>query len=589
MQEQDRLVYYYKRIYPYVKPYLFRAVLGLLLAIPIGALEAVVALSLKPYMDVVMVEKDMRLSYYIPFAIVGFTAVQAILNYISTYMNTWAGSKITLGLKAELFKKLLSFESRYFDKGSSGLVITRFSSDADLASSGVIGNIKTLVTRVCSSVSLVGVLLYNSWQLAIIAVVILGGAFAPVYLIRKRLRYISNENVKIGGRIISRYNETFAGNRIITSYNLQDYQYKRYNNFLHEAFNLSMKMIKSTGWLTPLAHFVASIGIASVIGYGSHLIVTGQITSGNFVSFITALLLLYQPVKSLGNTYVDLKNALLAMERVFDILDHQPEIKNNPNAVKIGSLNQQISFENLWFEYNEGTPVLKDINLNVRVGETIALVGNSGGGKTSFVTLIPRFYDVISGRVAIDGIDVRDIDLQSLRDKIAIVFQDNVLFEGTIKDNIIIGKLDATEEEIQRAVKGAYLEEFIAGLEKGLYTEIGERGVLLSGGQRQRIAIARALLKNAPIVILDEATSALDNKSEAIVQKAIESLMQNRTVFVIAHRLSTVKNATRIAVINEGQIVEVGNHDELMQIENGAYKTLYLTQFKNKEEDYQIV
>ncbi|EKE02029.1 MAG: Phospholipid-lipopolysaccharide ABC transporter [uncultured bacterium] len=589
MKEQDRLVYYYKRIYPYVKPYLFRALIGLLLAIPIGALEAVVALSLKPYMDVVMIEKNMKFAYYIPFAIVGFTAIQAILNYVANYMNTWAGGKITLGLKAELFKKLLSLESRYFDKGSSGFIIARFSGDADLASSGVIGNIKTIVTRACSSVSLVGVLLYNSWQLAIIAVVILGTAFAPVYFIRKRLRYISNESVKIGGKIISRYNETFAGNRIITSYNLQGYQHNRYNSFLTESFNLGMKMVKTTGWLTPLAHFVASIGIASVIGYGSHLIVTGTITPGNFVSFITALLLLYQPVKSLGNTYVDLKNALLAMERVFNILDHQPEIQNNPNAVKIDSIKQQISFENLWFEYNKDCPVLKDINLNIKIGETIAVVGNSGGGKTSLVTLIPRFYDVISGRIAIDGVDIRDIDLESLRDKIAVVFQDNVLFEGTIKENILIGKLDATEQEIQRAIKGAYLDEFIASLEKGLDTEIGERGVMLSGGQRQRIAIARALLKDAPIVILDEATSALDNKSEAIVQMALDTLMQNRTVFVIAHRLSTVKNATRIAVINEGQIVEVGSHDELMQAENGAYKTLYMTQFKSKEADHQVV
>ena len=311
------------------------------------------------------------------------------------------------------------------------------------------------------------------------------------------------------------------------------------------------------------------------------MILTNQITSGNFVSFITALIMLYTPIKNLGNNFNAVQFSFLAIERVFDILDSQPKIKDKNNAFELKNINS-IEFKNVNFEYIKDRPVLKNINLSVNSGETIALVGNSGGGKSTIVSLIPRFYDINSGSIKIDDMDIRDLTLRSLRQNIAIVFQDNFLFSGTIRDNIMLGNENASDEDVDKAVKMAYLDDFVSGLTNGLDTQIGERGILLSGGQKQRVAIARAFLKNAPIVILDEATSALDNKAEAIVQKAIENLMQDKTVFVIAHRLSTIQNADKIVVINEGEIVEIGSHEELLKIENGAYRLLYEMQFKKQ-------
>ena len=357
----------------------------------------------------------------------------------------------------------------------------------------------------------------------------------------------------------------------------------KFDWILKNVFKLRIKMVQRTQWLSPMMHVIVSIGIAAAIGYGSHLILTEQITSGNFVSFITALILLYTPVKNIGNNLNAVQMSFFAIERIFEKLDMIPSIRNKENAKTLSREHSIIEFKDVCFEYVKNKPVLKNINLKVNRGETIAFVGNSGGGKTTVVNLLPRFYDVKSGNITIDGTDIRDYTLESLRDNIAVVFQDNFLFSGTIKENILLGNKDATDNEVQKALDMAYLTEFITTLKDGINTQIGERGILLSGGQKQRVAIARAFLKNAPILILDEATSALDNKAEAIVQRAIDNLMQDKTVFVIAHRLSTIQNADRIAVINQGALVELGNHEELMSIENGQYKALYDMQFKKQE------
>jgi len=578
----------YSRILPYVKPYWFRAILAVIICIPIGALDAVIALALKPYMDLVMVEKTVQSPWYIPFGIVAFTIIQGLLNYTAIYLNTWVGGKITNDLKMTLYKKLLTFETSFFDKRKSGDIVFRFNTDADTACAGLLDNMKVFVSRLFSSLSLVCVLFYNSWQLALIAVVVLGGAFLPLANIRKRIKAVMDKSVAAGATIITAFNESYSGNKTITSYNLAPYQEKKFKKLLGDLFGLKIKMIQRTSWLSPMMHVIVSVGIGLAIGYGSHLILTKQITSGNFVSFITALIMLYTPIKNLGNNFNAVQFSFMAIERVFGMLESKPAIREAENPVKLESLKSGIKFDNVCFEYVKDKPVLKNINLDVKQGETIALVGNSGGGKSTIVNLIPRFYDVKSGSISIDGTNIKDLSLQSLRENISVVFQDNFLFSGTIKENILLGKQDATDEEIQEALKMAYLDEFVSTLKDGLNTQIGERGILLSGGQKQRVAIARAFIKNAPIVILDEATSALDNKSEAIVQKAIDNLMVDKTVFVIAHRLSTIKNADRIAVINEGQLVELGNHDELMQIENGQYKTLYDMQFKRQEVDTSV-
>lgn len=573
---------HYREMWPFVKPYWIRALLAILICIPVGALDSVIALALKPYMDNVLVDKSATSPAYIPVLIIAFTTVQGFLNYAATYLNTWVGTKINHDLKRALFKKLMSLEPAFYDRNASGYVLQRFTTDADTACTGLLDNLKLFVSRFFSSVSLIAVLIYNSWQLAIIAVIVLLCALLPLSQVRRRIKGIIKNTIEESSTIITHYNESYAGSKTIASYNLQDKMYNRFNDILRSLFKLTMKMVKKTGWMTPMMHIVVSIGVGGVIGYGSYLIVNGTISSGNFVSFITALIMLYTPIKGIGKNFNNVQVSFLAIERIVEILNTEPTIVDSDNAKKLKNINQNIVFKDVEFGYLPETKVLKKINLNIKAGSTIALVGNSGGGKTTIVNLLPRFYDVTAGSISIDGIDIRNYKLSSLRDNIAVVFQDNFLFSGTIRENILLGKPNATESEIHKALQMAYLDDFVNSQENGLDTDIGERGSSLSGGQRQRLAIARAMIKNAPIVILDEATSALDNKSEAVVQKAIENLMQDRTVFIIAHRLSTIQNADTIVVLNNGEIVETGSHEELINKENGAYKALYNAQFKNK-------
>ena len=555
----------------------------MLLCIPVGSLDAVIALSLKPFMDAVMLEKAASTQWMILFAIVGFTFIQGALSFLAVYLNTWVGGRITNDLKGKLYDKLLSFETSYFDKRNSGEILYRFNGDADTASAGLLNNVRTLASRLFSSIALIGVLFYNSWQLSLLAIVFLLFALFPIVKIRKYIADITHQNVIAGSAIMTEFNESFSGNKTIASYNLSDFQKAKFGGILGTIFGLRIKMVQKTGWLSPMMHVTIAVGIGVAIGYGSHLIMSGQMTAGNFVSFLTAMIMLYTPVRNLGNNYNAVQISLLAIERVFEILDSQPTIADRENAVELTGVKENIVFENVRFSYTEDKAVLQNISLTVQRGETIALVGPSGGGKTTFVNLVPRFYDVDSGSIKIDGIDVRDCTLKSLRENVAVVFQDNFLFSGTIGENILLGMPDATEAEIAQALKMAYLDEFIAELQDGIDTYIGERGILLSGGQKQRVAIARAFIKNAPIIILDEATSALDNRSEAIVQKAIDNLMHDKTVFVIAHRLSTIQNADRIAVINDGQLVEFGTHQELLAIPSGQYRHLYEMQFSRAD------
>ena len=579
MMEKNQFAVNYKRMWPFIKPFWPMALLSLLICIPVGSLDAVIALFLKPYTDIVVVGKSMESPWYIPLLIVGFTTVQGLLNFGGTYLNTWVGGKLTMGLKARLYEKLVEIEPSYFDTTTSGEVLFRFNSDAELACSGLLGNLKSFLTRICSSLALIGVLLYNSWQLSILAIVILLVAVAPLTKVKKLLTLVTRNNTCIY-QLNTTYNETFSGNRTIAAYNLQDRQKSRFNSLLDDVFTLSVAMTRRTAWITPFMHFVISIGLGLAIAMGSWLIVQGTISPGNFVSFITALLMLYTPLKNITNVAVSVQQSFLAIERVFSILERPSQLVEKETPVPLSGVKHGVTFEHVHFAYTEGVEVLHDINLDVRVGEMLALVGNSGGGKSTLVSLLPRFYDVTEGSIKVDGTDIRDFSLKDLRQNIAMVFQDNFLFDGTIRENILLGNPDASDEDVKKALHSACLSEFIDSLEKGVDTYIGERGILLSGGQKQRVAIARAFVKNAPIVILDEATSALDNKSEEIVQRAIDNLMRDKTVFVIAHRLSTVKNANRIAVIHEGNLAELGTHEELMAIPGGQYRTLYNMQFK---------
>ncbi len=585
--------YLLKRIWPYIRPVMFRIVIGFALAIPLGLLDGATAFALKPYIDVVIngetyaykgfeLTRDL-LAAIIPWAIILFAVVQGLLKYANSYLTDWISVKISNSVKEDLFKKLVYLDSKFYDENSSGLVISRFLTDPDIASKNVVESIKTLITSFTSSIGLIAVLLFNSWKLAFVGVIVLVCAFIPVSLIRKRVKKVSNASMVVGGGMATNVNETYHGNKIVSGYCLQEDIYSKFEIQIRQLFDLTMSLTKRSGWLSPIMYFIASIGVAIVMVVGNHLIITGEMSTGSLASFITSLLLLYKPIKTLGGTLTNMQTIFVSMNRVFELFDLQPKIIDKENAKELKKVENNITFENVCFEYEENKPVLKNISFEVKKGEILALVGNSGGGKSTIVNLIPRFYDIKSGSIKIDGKDIRDYTLTSLRKHISEVFQDNFLFSGTIRDNILMGKKDATDEEIKKAVQAAHLDEFIETLENGIDTIIGERGATLSGGQRQRVAIARAMIKNAPILILDEATSALDNKSEAIVQKALENLIAGRTVFVIAHRLSTIRNADKIAVINEGQLVEMGSHHELMQIENGQYKYLYEMQFAKED------
>ena len=586
------------RIFPFIKPVMGRVIAGFLVAIPVGALDGVVAFALKPYMDYVVGQKDLVFSLFnhsfsisasamalgIPFAVIFFAVFQGVLRYLNSYLTDWTSQKITNSVKISLFKKLIYMDTSFFDENSSGVIITRYLSDPDTASSGIVNNLKTIVTSLFGALSLIAVMLYSSWRLALIGVGVLCIAFLPVALIRKKIKSTSNKNMVIGGNITTNFNETYSGNKVMRAYCLEERQDRIFEEQIWKSFNNNMSLIKRAGWMSPIMYFIASCGIAVVLWYGTSLITSGIMTAGSFASFVTSLLLLYKPIKTLGNTLTSLQTIFVAMGRVFELFDIEPEITDKKDCKSLNGLSNSIEFRNLNFEYVQGVPVLKNINLTVNKNETLAIVGNSGGGKSTLVNLIPRFYDVTGGDILIDGVDIRDYSLKSLRENIAMVFQDNFLFSGTIRDNILMGNPNASEEELDNALEYAHLQEMIAELPDGLDTRLGEKGTTLSGGQRQRVAIARAMIKNAPIVILDEATSALDNKSEAVVQKALDNLIKDKTVFVIAHRLSTIKNADRIAVINEGELREIGSHEELMQIPNGHYKALYEMQFKNREE-----
>lgn len=563
----------YKNIYPYVKPYWSRALAAVFVTIPVGMMDTAIPWALKNYMDSITTGKSSIIVSYMPFLILLFAATQSVFTYLATYLNAWVGAKISAGLKYDLFKKLMRNDASFFDKNVSGTIQMRFNTDVDTACSGLLNHLKMFSTRIFNSLSLIIALFVISWRMAIVAIIILLFALYPLTTIRKRIGGIVEQTVFSGSAIATHYIEAFSGNRIVTSYNLYDYQKRKISDALDFAFKLGIKMTQRTGILSPIMHLTIGAGIAIIIWFGSYLILNDLLTAGGFVAFTTSVIMLYQPIKSMGNDFNSVQLSLMAIERVFTLLKETPAIKNRPNARRLTSVKNKIEYKDVCFEYEKDRPILKNINFTANVGETVALVGNSGGGKTTLVNLLPRFYDITSGSIFIDGVDIRSLELDSLRDKIAVVFQDNFLFGGTIRDNILLGKENASQEELEQAVKSACLKDFVSKLDKGLDTEIGERGVLLSGGQKQRVAIARAFIKNAPIVILDEATSALDNKSEAIVQKAIDNLMKDRTVFVIAHRLSTVRNADKIVVVNNGEIVEIGTHDELIN-KNGAYAAL---------------
>ncbi|MCL2439415.1 MAG: ABC transporter transmembrane domain-containing protein [Alphaproteobacteria bacterium] len=560
--------------------------LAMVFIILTAAAEAYSVALLKPIFDNGFTEGSMAMLKFLSLQIFAIYVIKGVLGYFKMVLMTTVSQKIIREIQRRLFNHLLSLDMNFFNRNSSGKVISRMVNETDKMSQIAITFITQVSRDAISCISMFAIMIYFSWRTFLFVCIMFPiGAFL-VKKLRKKMGEMAGEFADLQAKFMAYLIESFANVRVIKSYNMEKYERGRVDENVELLYSRTVGMTKITALTTPIMESLSGVVIAGILMFGGMQVVEGSLTIGGFVAFLGAWVSVYKPLKSLTQFHVKLQAAKAGAERIYAILDTEPTIKDKPNAKEIKNLKGDICFNNVCFEYDEGKPILSNVSFDIPAGKTVALVGSSGGGKTTIAQLIPRFWDVKSGRVLIDGVDIRDLKQSFLRDKISIVNQDTLLFDDTIRSNIAYGGGGSAENvcnaKLLAASKAANAHEFISGFEKGYDTQIGERGVMLSGGQKQRISIARALIKDSPILLLDEATSALDTKSEAEVQNALTALMKNRTTLVIAHRLSTIVNADRILVVNNGRIVESGTHDELLA-QNGEYAKLYNMQFKDKK------
>jgi len=570
-----------QRLIHLIKPYWVRLLAAMICMLGLAGVTSLMAFMVKPVLDDIFIQKKISTLSFLPLLIILLYVIKGFFAYGQSYLMSFVGEKIIANLREALYAHLQKLSLSYFDRTATGLLMSRITNDVNLiqgaVSSAVTGSLKDSFTIL----GLIGVIFYRDWKLAILAIVMLPIAVIPIVKFGRRLRKISTQSQKTMADISIHLHETLSGNRIVKAFNTENHEIERFNQRVRKYFQLTMKDVSIKSTSTLINEFLGGIGIASIVWYGGYQVIKGYSTPGTFFSFLTALLMLYEPIKHLSGVNNTTQQGIAAAIRVFEVMDLEEEIVDQEGAVAIDGIHQGIVFNKVSFGYGQDW-VLKDINLEVKAGEIVAIVGTSGGGKTTLVNLIPRFYEVSEGDILFDNRPIKAITQASLRRQIGIVTQQTILFNDTIHNNIAYGSPEKTGDDIIRAAQAAYAYEFIQRLPEKMDTIIGEHGVRLSGGERQRLAIARALLKDAPILILDEATSSLDSDSEAEVQRALENLMKGRTTFIIAHRFSTIRNVDRIIVLADGRIVEEGNHDRLMVL-NGEYKRLYEIQFRDNE------
>ena len=534
---------------------------------------------IKPVVDDIFMNKDIAMLKLIPLAVILVYFILGSAMYGQQYFMNYVGQDIIRRLRNSIYSKISELPISFFHKETTGVLMSRITNDVNIIKAMVSTAVTGALRDVFTIIGLTSVIFYRDWQMATFAIIIIPVAFFPIVKIGKMVRKISTGTQEAVGSLNSFLHETFTGNIIVKAFGMEDYENRRFREMTKGLFKLELKSVKAKELASPVMEFLGGLGVACVIWYGGSQVIAGDSTPGTFFSFMAAVLMLYGPVKKLSKLNNVVQAGLAGADRVFEIIEKKTDIKEIENPVIIKPGSHDVSFKDVSFKYGDVT-ALRNIDLTARAGEVIALVGMSGGGKTSLVNLIPRFYDVWKGALLIDGTDVRNVSIASLRKQIAIVTQSPILFNDTIKNNIAYGNHNAFGEDIEKAARAAYAYDFIQHLPKEFDTSIGELGSRLSGGERQRICIARALLKDAPILILDEATSSLDTESEMLVQKALENLMKGRTTFVIAHRLSTISYADRIVVIVDGRIVEEGTHENLIA-KQGEYYKLYYMQFNN--------
>jgi ATP-binding cassette, subfamily B, bacterial MsbA len=569
----------YGRLMGYVRPYWRMFGLSLMAMVVSAATEPAMAYLLKPMLDGMFVEKSASYIALVPLALVAIFLLRGVSSYVGTYCVSWVGNRLVKDLRSEMFRKLLSLPTRFYDDHASGNLISKLSFDVTQVASAASNVVNVTIKDTLTIIGLLAVLLYLNWKLTLISLTLTPIMALIVMVFARRLRRNSRDAQKTMGDLTQVLGEAIDGQRVVKIFGGQPYESARFDETAQRAFRFSLKQDLATAATAALVHLTAAIAVALIVYLATRESVVGGTTVGGFAAFITAMMQLLAPLRRLTDVNAQIQRGLAASESVFALIDE----KSEPDTGKtiLGRAQGKLVFHQVSFQYrDDGTAALHDINLDVAPGETIALVGASGSGKTTMVNLLPRFYQPTSGSISLDGHNLQDLSLSHLRANIAVVSQEVVLFNDTLAANIAYGALATTAEtDIIKAADAAHAMEFIRKLPEGLQTMIGEKGLRLSGGQRQRLAIARALLKNAPILILDEATSALDSESERHVQAALETLMQGRTTIVIAHRLSTIENADRIVVLDGGRIAETGSHSELLA-RNGLYAKLHKIQFQ---------
>ena len=568
----------------HVRPHLGRLVFAVICMALVAGATAGNAWLMQPVLDDVFLKRDETMLYLVPVAILALAFVKGGSTYGQSVLMSYVGQRIIAAVQLGMFAHLMRSDMAFFQKNSTGRLISRFNNDANMLRHAVSTALTGLAKDTLTLIFLVGLMFYQDWLLALIAFFAFPVAIYPIVRIGRRLRKVSGNTQEQMGELTTILDETFRGARHVRAYGMESYETGRAEAVIETIFRLVQKAAMVRSATHPIMETLGGVAIAVVILYGGSQVLSGATTPGTFFSFVTALLLAYQPMKSLANLNANLQEGLAAAQRIFQLIDLEPEIRDRPDAETLDKADGAIRLEGVRFGYEPDRPALDGINLDIPAGKTVALVGPSGAGKSTVLNLIPRFYDCNAGCVTVDGRDVRDITLASLRANIALVSQDITLFDDTVRANISYGRPGASEDDIITAARGADAHDFIVTLANGYDTHVGGRGLKLSGGQRQRIAIARAMLKNAPILLLDEATSALDSETERQVQSALAKLTAGRTTIVIAHRLSTVIAADMIYVLDSGRVAEVGSHAELLA-KGGAYARLYAVQFADQAGD----
>ncbi len=566
------------RLHKVLTPYRSRLIIAMVGMVLVSGFSSAQAYMVKPLLDEIFGNKDAVLLNILPLVLLAVFFVKGVFYFLYSYLLEWVGQCVIRDLRNSIYIHLNKLSLTFFHHTPTGELISRIVNDVTLLQGAVSHALIRILRDFVSVIGLLGVVFYMDWRLALMSLVFLPLAAAPIIIFGKKFRSVSTTYQQSIGETTNILHETIGGARIVKAFCMEAKEEKRFANQIQHLFDTLMKETKYRCLSHPMVEFVAGIAISLIIWFGGMQVLKGTSTTGSFMAFLTALFMLYEPIKGVSKINSTIQSGLAAATRIFSLLDVEADISDKAGATKLPPFHKSIEFARVSFAYEESEPVLKEVDLQVRCGEVLAVVGPSGGGKTTLANLLPRFHDVNQGVVRIDDHDIREVTLHSLRSQMALVTQQTILFNTSVKENIGYGSGDCQEESIRQAADAAFALDFIEKLPQGFDTVIGESGARLSGGQRQRISIARAILKNAPILILDEATSALDTESERKVQKALENLMKNRTTIVIAHRLSTIKNADRIIVMRSGRLVEEGTHEQLLQAQ-GAYYDLYNMQY----------